>query len=576
VSYRIHPAIGIARVGDSDEYYIAPEREGALPSLPDGRTFTPEDFRDRRKRIRRQGARFEVYRYDSGDPSDPGKPVRAGEDGVARVEWRVHLANKKPTWYRYDVTLGEGGYAPDHALRNAEVTDPRRRTKFIIDPGPRTLTGPGQSVEMSRSDNPDGYPMTFPPRGLRPWKIDTLGGLRTDEEGRLIVLGGHGHSGTTATTPEIVDYANNDNWWDDTSDGPVTARIVMRNGKTVEVDTPAWVVVAPPKFVPQLVNLVTLYDAIFDVSVRTMGLRPDIYRDGFWQQDYKPAWDTEIEPILRRAHLYRWVSAIPPHPHDFDFAKLGDPDPTWDGLRGYYLQLVRPPDFPNLGESPDTGHQMMPFLCGDNCLEPGAENSDWATLTGTQYFFLQQWAAGKFVRRRSERVGPGGVLDRAILENCVGAAFCPGIEATWICRDPSIYAAPFRIRHKADVGPPLSLGQDFEAGLEPGDLSRYMACPWQADFNECSQSPIGDRFVWWWPVQRPSYVYVAEGGRMRQVPWVGSGRDQNADDYVQFGDDLDMVKLWHELGFVFDEGTESDPRFVEVERVLPRHHHDAS
>ena len=147
----------------------------------------------------------------------------------------------------------------------------------------------------------------------------------------------------------------------------------------------------------------------------------------------------------------------------------------------------------------------------------------------------------------------------------------PGIEVTWICRNPAIYSAPFRLRHKPGVTPPLSLGQSFVDGLEPGDLGKYMALPWQADFNECAQQPIGDRVFWWWPVQRPTFVYLERAGDLRQVPWIGSDNDQKAVGYVQFADDLDMVMLWQDLGFVFNKGTEDRPRFVEVERVLRGH-----
>ena len=49
--------------------------------------------------------------------------------------------------------------------------------------------------------------MTFPRETLEPWRIDSLGGLRTDDDGRLIVLGGYGRSATdpasrpSSTTP---------------------------------------------------------------------------------------------------------------------------------------------------------------------------------------------------------------------------------------------------------------------------------------------------------------------------------------------------------------------------------------
>ena len=570
MTYRIHPSIGVARVGNSEEYYVAPERAGGLPVLPGGGAFTPADFRDADRRLRRQGARFEVYRYDDGGPPG-GAPVRPGQDGVARIEWTVHLANKKAAWYEFLATAGEFGYAPDHPLRNALVTDPAERVKLMIDPGPRTLTDRNQSAEFSRTDNPHNYPMTFPPEGLRPRPIDSLGGLRTDDEGRLIVLGGYGHSGSSVPQPFIVDYANNDRWWDDVSDGPVTARVVHEDGTVIEVEDPAWVGVGPPKYAPQLVNLVSLWDTMFDVAVREFGFRPDIFADSIWNRDYLPSWESDVKPIVERAHLYRWVVAIPPHPHNFEFAKLADPDPAYNPLRDFYLKLVRPPGGPNILISPDTGLTMMPYLAGDQCLDATSPISSYLTLTSTQYFFLQQWAAGKFVVDAHPPGQGGAALDRAALENAVGGAFMPGIEVTWISRNPLIYAAPFRLRHKAEVPTPLSLGQNLAEGLEPGDLGKYMALPWQADFNECAHQSIGDRVFWWWPVQRPHFVYERIGSRLKQVPWVGSDEDQNAVDYIQFADDIQMVEHWQALGFVFNEGTQEEPRFVEVERVLKGH-----
>ena len=44
-------------------------------------------------------------------------------------------------------------------------------------------------------------------------------------------------------------YANNDYWFDDTSDGPVSAEARI-GGKSVTVKGGAWVLVVPPKFAP--------------------------------------------------------------------------------------------------------------------------------------------------------------------------------------------------------------------------------------------------------------------------------------------------------------------------------------
>src|SRR5213080_2893180 len=101
--YKIHPAIGVARVGESEDYYLAPEAAGALPINPDGRPFSREDFRDASGAVRRQAARFGVFR-------DDGTPVTPGEDGIARIEWTVHLANKKAAWFEFVVSRGSLGY----------------------------------------------------------------------------------------------------------------------------------------------------------------------------------------------------------------------------------------------------------------------------------------------------------------------------------------------------------------------------------------------------------------------------------------------------------------------------------
>src|SRR5262249_51737927 len=147
----------------------------------------------------------------------------------------------------------------------------------------------------------------------------------------------------------------------------VTARVIMDDGGAVEVEHPSWVVVAPPRFAPELLNVVTLFDAIFDVGVRMLGTRPDIYSNGLWNQAFRPSWDQDVRPILERIHRYSWVAAIPRHAHHLDLEKLGNPDPAYNGTRAFYLSLIRPSDSPGLLASPDTGLPLMPMLCGDNC-----------------------------------------------------------------------------------------------------------------------------------------------------------------------------------------------------------------
>ena len=199
IEYKIFPAIGIARVGNAPErYYIGPETYRGLPIMPDGSDFTEKDFRDDMGRLCRQAARFRVYRIENGKSEE----VTLKTDGVKSMRWNVHLANKKPSWYTFVPAEGVNGYAPNHPMRNPDVDD---RHKLIIDAGPRHIEGPNCSgVHFNEASKPDDYPSNFPHGKLQPLgeAIVTLGELRTDAEGRLLVLGGFGISGTTDAIAE--------------------------------------------------------------------------------------------------------------------------------------------------------------------------------------------------------------------------------------------------------------------------------------------------------------------------------------------------------------------------------------
>ncbi|POA99406.1 hypothetical protein C2134_06460 [Chromobacterium sinusclupearum] len=590
IEYRIYPAIGIARVGNAPEkFYIEPDRYCGLPIMPDGKPFTQQDFRDEQGRLCRQAARFQIYKVENG----VSEPLTLSSAGIKTIRWTAHLANKKPSWYTFVPAEGEDGYASNHPLRNPQVAD---RHTLLIDAGPRQIAGRGQQgVQFSRHTVPAGYQGAhFPPSPLYPMKdsIDTLGELRTDQDGRLLVLGGYGISGSADPDATITDYANNDGWWDDTSDGPVSAVIEFNDGTVIEA-LPAHVLVAPPKYAPEVPNLVTLYDTIFDAMVRS-GHYPEIYQNGFWKSGksgFLPNFHTEIRPLLERATYMPWVSAIPPKPHQFDFGMLGATGADglgaeeFRGFRQYILDFIRPPSQENDILSAN-GATMMPYLAGDNCLVPSTATSKYMRLTDTQYFMLQQWVAGCFVNRVVEAEATADSLTRAVLENCVGGPFSPGIEMTWISRNPAIYREPFRIRNHFVPQGPLSLDFDLKRGMEPGDLTRYMAIPWQADFNECSSQPIDGRTLWWWPAQRPEYVYLEPQPQPRtmlaspppapdqetgkQVPWIGTDYDQMASDYISFAEDIEMVKYWSGLGFIMEKLVDGERRFVEVERALPR------
>ncbi|NET00983.1 MAG: hypothetical protein F6K62_14730 [Sphaerospermopsis sp. SIO1G2] len=567
--YKIFPAIGVARVGNSSEYYLAPDSAGGLPEGD----FNGQ-FRDGSGLMKRQGVKFKVFCYPEagGDPYE----VIPGENGVASIEWTVHLANKKSAWYDFAPIKGEGTYPPpelnddgESNLRNPNVTG-SERANLITDPGPRTLTGPSQTAEFSRTSTPpEGYVMTFPPTTLSPNQIDSLGEIHTDAQGQLIVVGGYGQSGTDLPYPpaEDIDYVNNDNWWDDTSDGPVDATIVFSDGVTPSTNAAtAWVAVTPPRFAPEIVSQITMYDVIFDVAVRNFpDYRPDIYSNGTYQTTYQTDPITEVQDILNRAYLYRGVSTDVGN-HKFNYGST---------LPENVYKYMRAPDQDNESGETIVARGLMPMLAGDGSASSVAEDPErrslYVTFTATQMHFATQYYNGVITDVPLPEDEPDR-LTRVALQNCSGAAFAPGIEMTWFARRPEIYVEPLRLNKRNYTGTLSPDATPLADGLEPGDFTKYMAIPWQADFNECAvqwtldNPSTSKNWVNWWPAQRP--LKVNRDGQ-RNVAWIGIDTDPNDDYYnhLRFELDTDMVDHWSELGFVLNQGTADSPDFIEVERT---------
>ena len=157
---KIHPAIGIARIGNSPTgFFIGPELPGASKRPTGG-------YKDSQGRIKRQAARFRLFGYDA-----KGKLVGEISAKDAAITWTVHLANKKAAWKRFD------GLKPNLPLRNAGVTN---RDSLVIDPGPRSLSGSNKAAQFGNGK----FLGTLVP----------LGEMRTDNKARLLVLGGFGNS----------------------------------------------------------------------------------------------------------------------------------------------------------------------------------------------------------------------------------------------------------------------------------------------------------------------------------------------------------------------------------------------
>ncbi|GAB4210756.1 MAG: LodA/GoxA family CTQ-dependent oxidase [Roseiflexaceae bacterium] len=657
--YAIHPRIGVARVGNSPhEFYLGPERTGGLPIecdqhgnpvVVDGHVQHVRRFKDAAGAIKRQAARFSVMAHDE----DGVREVSPGQGEVVSITWTAHLANKKAVWYNFaelqgDLTLGLwNSYEKQHIpLRNPSVQG-KDRQRYIIDPGPRSVSEPGQHVEFSRYNIPATYPHgSFPDPSLNSG-IDSLGALKMDHSGRLILLGGFGKAGGQG---DITSFAGANNWFDDISDGYVLATLTLADGSTVDLE-PAWVIVGSPKYAPELVNIVTLDDCIYDIAVRKQGYDPELFNpevygtqseggyDPFagFNPDFRPNYRRDIEPIIKRPLSYRWVAQVPSM---IDFASPGfdtaDPSEENRARRERYFSYYRVPvphehfalintvkNGPNQLLAPD-GLPLMPLNSGDNSIT-NTLVCKFLTLTPTQYFFMHQWAQGKFTTDAAPPHNRAGVieLDRQVIGNCVGGPFAPGIETTWIVRNPLIYSAPFQLKvahwqgstaeletYYAANGLSTTSDPDTGRGSEPGDLTKRMAIPWQADFADCTiqtpnianphinQGPDGSGieippsyYVYWWPPQSPMQVVTGSLDPAEQVldgyvsnpitliPTTNGGGSyqlQSTFTITPAGQTVlyqrgvlnfvQMVQSWQDLGFIVNKGNEVYDYFVESER----------
>lgn len=721
---QIHPAIGVARVGDSPtDFYLSPETTGGVPIQSDGNgnaiidpvTFqekTVTHYKDDAGRIKRQGARFGVYVIDeSGNAAllKIGDTINTltGVGTVTDIRWTTYLANKKSVWFEFKQLEGEHGYAPGHPRRNASVTGTDARQKLIIDPGPRVVNAVAtpKKASFSRGSATGGVTENYPPANIKPFPIDSLGEVMVDDSGRLVVLGGFGCSGSMGTEfsdPLITTYANNDNWFDDTSDGPVMAIIeyfdpIDNEKRLMEAESPAWVVVGYPRYAPPIVDLVTMDDLLYDLNVRQFCYAPHIFGPGgfsdpqnvdpknqaelnFWRDkpkyyntDYYPDFNTEIFPILTRPFNYQWVTnflgiSFPAHEvnyrGDFDMSKISMPpkrpltkeegdaqikemmmkghrgiqkaamatsttdaaDPTdirdqstpndpYRYMRQFIYQSLRSPGEENVLrrefgriENPLWYKELMPLLCGDNPIT-NTLPSKFLRLTDTQLFFIRQWADGKFrndtpITECTQQAFPFGQqfikhqpLTRGVLGNILGGSFCPGGELGWIMRNPAVFSEPWRIKanpafiptsgasriagNNVFIPPGLSQDENLTIGLEPGDLTKRSALPWQSDFNECSTQTVDVTFeIWnqtyypdttvdptvargqvnqtlWWPSHRPMQVYQSNGNQIQWAAYIPQTHEG----------DLMMVSAWKEFGFVVRNPTPNVfPPYYEIER----------
>jgi hypothetical protein len=423
--YKIHPAIGVARVGDSpDAFFIGPEKPGDPGvEIQAGGAETPVTNHKVAGKIKRQGARFRVFEYDKNATTGALTLKREITFDDAQIEWKVDLVNRKAAFDRVIAPDIDPEVAP--SPRNTDLTGAARDGLIIRDPRDRRISGKNQAPVLFDQGQFLGAPVF-------------LGELRTDGSGRLIVLGGHGVSASPADRP-IMNFANNDRWHDDVADGPVTATITFPGAAARTVEEPSWVTVAPPDYAPGIGGIITLYDVAMQAAIDA----------GFIMPDAKPSFRRHILPIIQRASNLRFVNQFS----------------LWNSV---------PQNAPNLART-DAAAASLRQNVFDMLITNIAADLNDAIIPDFINTYFDQYRGGAFISDLTvplPATPPPEDIDRAALEACVGLNFFPGIEASQNIRHKAIYSAAFRINHSAPE-------------VFPGFLTEIMAVPWQADFLKC-------------------------------------------------------------------------------------------
>lgn len=437
MEYRVFPPIGIGRIGNSQDYFVGPEVLGSKGvELAPGGEVEISQYKDATFRVKRQAARFRLFQRSNA--SDPFIP--ASLPSGAKVRWNVRVANKKDAINR---PSSPPSSVPATGLRPKADT---ARANRLIDSGNVSIEG-----------------ANAPAKALGGTHIGTqvsLGELRTDGSGNLLVLPASGISKSNPVSPVGSSFYNNTNWYDDVCDGPIGATIVAADGSETNV-LGSWFISAPPDFAPGVGAIVTLYDVIDQLAVE----------QGWLTAPSTTSFTKDVYPILLRSRSLRWshgrkIAGVPTSDSNWNkisdnFALLADSSISNTILRQQQSQLVR-------------NVEDLSILSNYQ-------------LTDTQKSHLTRWENGSFVSDWTgvpavATVATADSLTQAALLGTAGQGFFPGIEAGLMVTDPSIYLQPFDFRIDATK-------------LNAGDMTALMAQPWQADFLKCQGV--------WWPSQRP-------------------------------------------------------------------------
>lgn len=273
---------------------------------------------------------------------------------------------------------------------------------------------------------------------------------------------------------------------------------------------PAWVVTAPPNYAPDPVASQPLYDVILDALGWSVAA------------DKTPSFTRHILTVFQQFVDSQWVNAgfaarfgwhglidftrpdlverlaAPP------VRKPGVQADPYGALRRQIFSAFRDPD------SREFQPLQWPPLYGDAFFfqdDPPSPRVAFS-ITETSYGYLKQWMQGDFIGDYNPAAAlPQSIddvpkllqpetLDHAALHFCVGGPFHPGCELTWPMRHGSLYRSKFRLRQRPPEIPEPDYGDFMTPELAtseggplsvsgPGDLTKWLAVPWQTDTASC-------------------------------------------------------------------------------------------
>jgi hypothetical protein len=295
IQLRIHPSMGMARIGQSkDWYFLGPEIPRFLqeqypnlrhapsplrhPATANPAAVQPDqgNYRDKsdKKQIMPQAARFRVFAYIyNGEERDPYKVVEV-TSADADIEWKVELANVKSVKMTADGKKVDPN-KPEGNLSTKSFS-PTANSKDCQVGSLPNLAWLKLETEKDAALLANQQPAT---------------GAEGKPTGRLHVIGNEGNvnggalktkSGDLTLTGEYP-FLYQDEWYDSAADGPVQATVELHDSftqrfpdakylvprqkdplplppdKKVEALS-AWVVVNLPDYLPDMGHFVSLWD----------------------------------------------------------------------------------------------------------------------------------------------------------------------------------------------------------------------------------------------------------------------------------------------------------------------------